>query len=171
MNVDFQTANKGGRCATTEWYTPPEVIRACGIFDLDPATSLTALKINASANQYYTLNDNGLDQNWFGRVWLNPPYKNPDLGKFMQRMAEHNNGIALVYNRCDSSWFQDYVLGVAHSILYLKKRIHFIRSDGTKGDRPGAGSVLIAYGAQNTEALSNSGMLGKLILIKNVPII
>ncbi len=170
MNTDFQTANKGGKCATVEWYTPPEIIMKCGVFDLDPATSIRAYNINHSAKKIFTLGDNGLMQRWEGRVWLNPPYKNPVLGQFMQRMANHNNGVALVYNRCDSTWFQDYVLGVAHSILYLKKRIHFIKPDGTVGDRPGAGSVLIAYGEDNTKALESSGLLGKLILIKNIPI-
>ncbi len=93
------------------------------------------------------------------------------LGQFMKRMSEHNNGIALVYNRCDSAWFQDYVLGVAHSILYLKKRIHFIKPDGTIGNRPGAGSVLIAYNYLNTEALRLSGLEGKLVKLTNIPII
>lgn len=162
MNVDFQTANKGGKCATVEWYTPPEIIKSCGTFDLDPATSEVAIKLNKSATKFYTKQDDGLAKDWFGRVWLNPPYENPVLSKFMQRMAEHNNGIALVYNRCDSAWFKDYVLGVAHSILYLKKRIHFLRPDGTKGDRPGAGSVLIAYGSHNTESLAISKLEGKL---------
>lgn len=105
MNVNFQTANKGGKCATTEWYTPPEIIKSCGSFDLDPATSTAAWIMNRSANNYYTLADNGLNQKWQGRVWLNPPYKNPDLNQFMRLMAKHNNGIALVYNHCDSAWF------------------------------------------------------------------
>lgn len=171
MKVDFQTVNKGGKCATTEWYTPPEIISACGVFDLDPATCLTAWSINKSAKTFFTLTDNGLIQTWEGRIWLNPPYENPVLGQFMKRMAEHNNGIALVYNRCDSAWFQDYVLGVAHSILYLKKRIHFIKPDGTIGNRPGAGSVLIAYNHLNTEALRLSGLDGKLVKLTNIPII
>lgn len=170
MNVDFLTANKGGKCATTEWYTPPQIIKACGDFDLDPATSLTAWNINKSAKRYFTLAENGLTQKWHGRVWLNPPYKKPELSQFMRLMAEHNNGIALVYNRCDSAWFQDYVLGAAHSILYLKKRIHFIKPDGTKGDRPGTGSILIAYGPHNTEALASSKLEGRLIELNCITI-
>lgn len=170
MNVNFQTAEKGGKSATVEWYTPQEIIQALGKFDLDPATCEAAINLNNSASQFYTKEDNGLIKGWFGRVWLNPPYANPDLKLFMQKMAGHNNGIALVFNRCDSSWFQDYVLGCADSILFLRKRINFIRPDGTKGDRPGAGSVLIAYGSKNTDALAHSGLEGKLVKLENVPV-
>lgn len=170
MNVDFQTKGKGGKAATVEWYTPPEIIRSLGRFDLDPATSEAAMKINNSAASFFTKEYDGLKQDWFGRVWVNPPYKNPYLGLFIKKLSQHNNGIALVYNRCDSAWFQDYVLDKADSILFLRKRISFIRPDGTKGDRPGAGSVLIAYGKHNTESLSNCGLEGKLVRLENIPI-
>lgn len=167
MNVNFQTAEKGGKSATNEWYTPPEIIRSLGLFDLDPSTSETALLINNSAKKYYTKEDNGLIQKWYGRVWLNPPYEKVLIVAFMKKLAEHGNGIALVYNRFDSAWFQNYVLDVADSIFFFRKRIHFIRPDGTKGDRPGAGSCLIAYGEHNTTAIEESGLNGRLVLLKN----
>lgn len=164
MNVNFQTAEKGGKSATVEWYTPPEIIRALGFFDLDPCTSDTAIKVNSSAKSYYTKKDNGLIMPWHGRIWLNPPYSNPEIGEFMRKMANHNNGIALVFNRCDSAWFHKYVLECADSLLFLRKRIYFVREDGTPGDRPGCGSVLIAYGKENTNALLDSGISGKLVI-------
>ena len=170
MNRNFETAGNGGKCATVEWYTPIEIISSLGKFDLDPATSIEAIKQNKSAPNYYTKDDNGLVKGWFGRVWLNPPYQNPDIKLFMQKMADHNNGIALVFNRCDSTWFQDYVLGRADSILFLRKRIRFNRMDGTVGDSPGAGSVLIAYGSENTDILSKSGLKGKLVRLENIPV-
>ncbi|MDR2004110.1 MAG: phage N-6-adenine-methyltransferase [Prevotella sp.] len=170
MNVNFQTAEKGGKSATVEWYTPPEFIQALGKFDLDPATCEAAIKLNNSASKYYTKEDNGLIKGWFGRVWLNPPYQNPDIKLFMQKMADHNNGIALVFNRCDSYWFQEHVLGRADSIFFLQSRIRFLRPDGTRGDSPGAGSVLIAYGEHNTEALANSGFKGKLMKLVNIEV-
>lgn len=41
MNVSFQTAEKGGKSATTEWYTPQYIIEALGgKFDLDPCAPL-----------------------------------------------------------------------------------------------------------------------------------
>lgn len=167
MNVNFQTVNKGGKSATNEWYTPPEIIHSLGKFDLDPSTSIAALSINKSADKYYTLEDNGLIQKWEGRVWLNPPYEKKLIAAFMQKLAEHGNGIALVYNRFDSAWFQKFVLDIADSLFFFRKRIHFIRPDGSKGDRPGAGSCLIAYGEHNTKAIEQSGLNGRLVLLRN----
>jgi hypothetical protein len=51
----------------------------------------------------YNKNDDGLKQEWKGRVWLNPPYSRPLIECFVKRMAEHGNGIALLFNRCDSN--------------------------------------------------------------------
>lgn len=167
MNVNFQTAGTGGKSATNEWYTPPEIIHSLGKFDLDPSTSLKALAINHSAEKYYTIDDNGLIKKWTGRVWLNPPYEKVLISAFMKKLAEHGNGVALVYNRFDSTWFQKYVLDVADSIFFFRKRIQFLRPDGTKGDRSGAGSCLIAYGEHNTKAIEQSGLNGRLVLLKN----
>lgn len=167
MNVNFQTAGKGGKAATVEWYTPPEIISSLGLFDLDPATSLEAVQINHSADRFYTKEDNGLIQKWDGRVWLNPPYTTQLIAAFMKKLAEHGNGVALVYNRFDSAWFQNYVLDVADSLFFFRKRIYFLRPDGSVGDRPGAGSCLIAYGDNNTKAIEESGLNGRLVLLKN----
>lgn len=170
MNVNFQTVEKGGKSATNEWYTPPEIIRSLGKFDLDPCTSEAAMKINNSAASFFTEKDNGLTKEWFGRVWLNPPYSSGLIKAFIKKLSEHGNGIALIYNRCDSAWFMDYVFGRADSLLFLSKRIYFIRPDGTVGKRPGAGSVLIAYGPENTKALQDCGLDGCLVRLQNAPV-
>ncbi|MCC8155431.1 MAG: phage N-6-adenine-methyltransferase [Tannerellaceae bacterium] len=170
MNVNFQTKYKGGKSATNEWYTPSEIIKSLGEFDLDPATCEKAIEINSSAKKYFTKQENGLLQPWTGRVWLNPPYPNPDIRDFMKKMAEHNNRIALVFNRCDSVWFHQYVFNSADSILFLSKRIRFINEDRKVGGSPGCGSVLVAYGKNNTEALSRCKLDGKLVFLHNAPI-
>lgn len=167
MNVNFQTAKRGGQSATNEWYTPPKIIHSLGKFDLDPSTSLEAISINHSADNFYTIIDNGLIQKWDGRVWLNPPYEKKLIAAFMKKLAEHGNGIALVCNRFDSVWFQTFVLDVADSLFFFRKRIHFLRPDGSIGDRPGAGSCQIAYGEHNTRAIEDSGLNGRLVLLRN----
>lgn len=45
-----------------EWYTPMEIIRSLGEFDLDPASSPEAFRLNRSAKKIYTAQDNGLIQ-------------------------------------------------------------------------------------------------------------
>ena len=61
-----------------EWYTPPwlleRVRRALGgEIDLDPASCSTANK-NVQAKQFFTIEDDSLNRNWNGVVWMNHPY-------------------------------------------------------------------------------------------------
>lgn len=156
MNTDFEVSDK----TTVEWYTPSEIIIPLGEFDLDPCTSDIAYSFNRSAKKYYTKEDNGLNKEWFGRVWLNPPYSQPAITQFIEKMALHNNGIALLYNRSDNQMFHSFIFPVADSIFFIKGRIKFFRPDGTRGEQPGAGSVLIAFGENNTKAIENSGLVG-----------
>lgn len=100
------------------------------------------------------------------RVWLNPPYSRPLIESFVDKMVENNNGIALLFNRCDSKMFQDVIFPNATAILFVRGRIKFYRQDGTKGDSPGCGSVLISFGEGNAEALERSNIPGKFIRLK-----
>lgn len=100
------------------------------------------------------------------RVWLNPPYSRPLIERFVEKMVENNNGIALLFNRCDSKMFQDVIFPNATAILFMRGRIKFYRPDGTQGDSPGCGSVLISFGDGNAEALEKSNIPGKFIRLK-----
>lgn len=55
-----------------EWLTPPEILSKLGSFDLDPCAPIR--RPWATAENHYTIEDNGLLKPWFGRVWLNPPF-------------------------------------------------------------------------------------------------
>lgn len=148
-----------------EWYTPPEIIRSLGEFDLDPATSETAYAMNRSAENYYTAKDDGLIQRWQGRVWLNPPYSNPLLQQFLMKMAEHNHGIALVFSKIEAKWFHDIVFEFATAVKFLYNRIQFFKSDGMKGTQPRNGSMLIAYGEKDAKILSENSLKGKFLYL------
>lgn len=148
-----------------EWYTPAEIIHSLGTFDLDPATSLDAYNLNRSAKKIYTAKDNGLVHEWEGRVWLNPPYSNPLIQQFLIKMAEHNNGIALVFAKIEAKWFHEIVLKHATAIKFLYNRIRFYKPDGTQGMQPRNGSMLIAYGRENAEILMYNTIRGKFLFL------
>lgn len=160
MNTSFERSTK----ATDEWYTPKELIDSLGCFDLDPCAPVNPLW--RTAKVMYNKNDDGLLQNWGGRVWLNPPYSRPLIELFMRKMAEHNNGIALLFNRLDSVMMQDVVLKNATSMKILRKRIRFYRPDGTQGGSPGCGSILFAFGDYNDTILRNNNLQGIYIRLK-----
>lgn len=160
MNTSFERSTK----ATDEWYTPKELIDSLGSFDLDPCAPVNPLW--RTAKLMYNKNDDGLLQNWEGRVWLNPPYSKPLIELFIQKMAEHNNGIALLFNRLDSAMMQDIILKKAISMKILRKRIRFYRPDGTQGGSPGCGSILFAFGDYNDTILRNNNLQGIYIRLK-----
>lgn len=159
MNTQFERSTH----ATDEWYTPKEIINALGKFDLDPCAPITPLW--QTAKTMYNKNDDGLNQLWYGRVWLNPPYSRPLIEQFVKRLAEHGNGIALLFNRCDSKMFQDVIFEKATAMKFLRNRIRFYRMDGTRGESPGCGSILIAFGEDNAEVLRTCDIEGKYVRI------
>ena len=87
--------------SSDEWYTPKEILDALGKFDLDPCAPIRPLW--PTAEVMYDQNIDGLSQIWEGRVWLNPPYSRPLIELFVRKLAEHGNGIALLFNRCRTS--------------------------------------------------------------------
>lgn len=57
-----------------------------GGIDLDPASCAQANDI-VRADRYYSIEDDGMTQPWFGRVWLNPPYGG-QAEHFVERFIE-----------------------------------------------------------------------------------
>jgi len=98
------------------WYTPTEVMVAVrevlGNIDLDPASCETANE-HVGADKFFTAEDNGLEQDWFGNVWLNPPYSYPAIEHFCKKaISEYREGkinqcIILVNNCTDAKWFME----------------------------------------------------------------
>lgn len=163
MNTSFEKSKN----STDEWYTPKEIIDALGEFDLDPCAPMRPLW--RTARVMYNKEQDGLKQKWEGRVWLNPPYSRPTIEHFITRMVEHNNGIALLFNRPDNKMFQNVVFPKAKGILFMKGRIKFHREDGTIGESPGCGSILVAFGEENAETLRSSNIEGRYIQVNQEP--
>ena len=139
-----------------EWLTPLEIIHSLGEFDLDPCSPV--VRPWDTAKFHYNIHDDGLQQYWNGRVWLNPPFGREAV-KWMRRMAKHGNGIALIPARTETSMFYETVWGAAHGILFVKGRPHFHYVDGRRASfNSGAPICLVAYGCENVDALHSSGL-------------
>ena len=160
MNTSLERSTR----PTDEWYTPKEIISSLGDFDLDPCAPITPLW--QTAKVMYNKNDDGLNHDWAGRVFLNPPYSRPLIEQFVRKMAEHGNGIALLFNRCDNVMFHDIIFPTATAMKFLRKRIRFYRPDGSQDASPRCGSVLIAWGEDNATAIRNCKLDGKYIRLK-----
>lgn len=119
-----------------EWYTPAPYVEAArrvmGGFDLDPASNDIANK-TIKATTYYTAETNGLDKEWRGRVWLNPPY-GPLMPKFITRLEEHyqegkvTEAVAVVNaNSLITLWFTPLW---KYIMCFPARRINFNTPDG-----------------------------------------
>jgi len=159
MNVTFEKAEN----TTVEWLTPPELVRMLGEFDLDPCTPVNPPFTHAKVN--YNINDNGLKKEWFGRVYMNPPYgKGMEL--WIEKLKIHKNGIALIFARTETKCFFNHIWDDADAVLFVKGRIKFYDIHGLQKGTPGAPSIFIAYGKENAMILEESKIEGKFIRLK-----
>lgn len=153
-----------------EWLTDPKIIKALGTFDLDPCAPVE--RPWDMAKKHYTIIDDGLSQPWTGRVWMNPPY-GVKTKTWVRRLTEHGFGIALIYARTETQTFFPWVWGCADSIFFFEGRLIFYNTDGTpcrnkktgKIECAGAPSCLIAYGRENSIAIEQSGLKGRLVYL------
>lgn len=126
------------RNSSDEWYTPAEYIllvnMVLGRIDLDPASCAYAQR-TVGATRWYGVRDDGLLQQWRGRVFLNPPYSYPLVERFTAKLiAEHDAGnvpeaICLVNNATDAAWF--HRLLDRFPACFVRGRIRFYRIDRT----------------------------------------
>lgn len=144
------------------WLTPPHILECLGVFDLDPCASVG--RPWDTALNHFTVEDDGLCREWFGRVWCNPPY-GPPMGEWLSRLADHGDGVALIFARTETRVFFDFVWDRADAVLFLKGRLKFCKPDGSVGGTAGSPSVLVAYGERNVRALEVCGLPGRLVYL------
>lgn len=157
--------HQSARMGSDEWLTPPEILEALGSFDLDPCSPIN--RPWPTAAQHYTIEDDGLSKPWVGRVWLNPPY-GAEAVRWLKRLADHGNGIALIFARTETEAFFSQVWERADGLLFIRGRLHFHYVDGRRARaNGGAPSVLIAYGLGNMLSLKMADIPGRFVALKD----
>jgi len=142
-----------------EWFTPAWIFDALDVrFDLDPCNSKGGQPANNWCAERFPMS--GLEKDWFGSVWLNPPFGSRNgIVPWLERLIDHGNGIALVPNRTATDWFQDAAEASDRMIL-IRGKVKFIDAWGHEGKSPGYGNVLLAYGQAMRTALLNANIRG-----------
>jgi phage N-6-adenine-methyltransferase len=111
---------------TDMWATPQnffDKLNAFFRFELD----VCATPENSKCKSYFTELQNGLNQDWIGTVWMNPPYGR-EIGKWVARAYAqsrlHGSTIVcLLPARTDTKWWHDYC--VKGEITFIKGRLKF----------------------------------------------
>lgn len=146
-----------------EWLTPPIIFKSLGKFDLDPCAPIK--RPWPTASKHYTIRDDGLSKPWHGRVWLNPPYGRETF-VWLERLADHGSGIALIFARTETRGFHDVIWKRAHAVFFFKGRLTFHHVSGKPAEAAAnAPSCLVSYSEADTRAIQKSGLPGHLVLV------
>ena len=135
-----------------DYYTPAWIFEKLQIqFDLDVAAPTGGCHWIPAKN-YFDQQNNGLTSNWYGNVFMNPPFSKPQL--WVNKFMDHANGIALL-PVSKSKWF-DQIWADQNAIVVLPQNLKFIDPKGSNGSIP-VHTILVAYGQTNIAALHNIG--------------
>lgn len=146
------------------WLTPPSIIRRLGSFDLDPCAAPDPRPWD-TAKRHISPPRDGLAVEWEGRVWLNPPY-GPQTSAWMERLAAHGCGSALIFARTETECWHKHVWPKARAILFLEGRLFFHRADGVRAKHnAGAPTAIVAYGEHDASLLKNAGISGYFVAL------
>lgn len=150
-----------------EWYTPGQHIelarQVLGTIELDPASSHVANQ-TVKAERFFSQETNGLEKEWAGNVWLNPPYAQPAIAQFADKMvAEWQScrvtaAIVLTHNYTDTAWFQT-LARAATAICFTRGRVRFVSPAGELA-APTQGQAFFYFGPETDIFADVFGQIG-----------
>lgn len=132
-NDNSRPAHRTQFSGDNEWYTPARYVELArtvmGTIDVDPASNDYAQR-TVKAATFYTVETNGLDKEWRGKVWMNPPYSRKLIGRFVDKAVEEyrcgrcSEAIVLTNNNTDTKWAAT-LLENATAICFTRGRVKF----------------------------------------------
>ena len=136
-----------------ELYTPKFVFESLDLqFDLDVCAPIEG-PLHTPTQAWFSKLDDGLSKDWFGRVWMNPPFSEPT--PWINKWLNHTNGFCLVpFSK--SNWFGTLWESEARSVR-LPTNTKFINTEG-KNFQIWMPVSLWAIGETNITALKMSNL-------------
>ena len=131
---------------TNEWSTPQAFFDELDKefnFTLDPC----ATSENAKCTKYFTVEDDGLKQDWSkDTVFMNPPYGR-EIKRWIKKAYEESQKgatiVCLIPSRTDTAYWHNYIFGKADDIRFIKGRLKF---GGSKNPAPFPSAIIIFKG-------------------------
>ena len=123
--------------ASDNWSTPQKTFDELNAefgFTLDVCASPE----NTKCTRFFTVQQDGLSQDWEGEIcWMNPPYGR-HIGKWVAKASIHRV-VALLPARTDTRWFHNFILDKA-KIRFIRGRLKF---GGAENSAPFPSMVVI----------------------------
>jgi site-specific DNA-methyltransferase (adenine-specific) len=142
----FWSEDKAYSSRTEEWGTPQDLFDKLNDefdFTLDPCAN----DENHKCDKYYTIEDNGLKQDWGGQtVFMNPPYGREIKYWVRKAYKESLKGavvVCLIPARTDTIYWHDYIFPYAKDIRFLKGRLRFVKGNKIGDAAPFPSAVVI----------------------------
>ncbi len=134
---------------TNEWATPQDFFDKLNEefhFTLD----VSATEENAKCKKFFTLNDDGLKQDWSKDIcWMNPPYGGHTGDWIRKAYEESTKGatvVCLIVSSTDRSYWHEFIFPYAYEIRYIRGRLKF---GVAKSTAPFASAVVIFKDSEN----------------------
>jgi phage N-6-adenine-methyltransferase len=154
-----------------EWFTPTVYVekarRVLGQLDLDPASCALAQEV-IQARHFYTVDDDGLAQDWRGAVWLNPPYAGALIAAFAGKLLDQielgnvTAAIMLTNAYTETSWFHN-LTAVSNAVCFTRGRIKFVSPHGEKC-APTNGQSFFYFGADRERFMAEFSEVGAILV-------
>lgn len=143
IDLDVHFSSKTDLWATPQYFF--DLVNAEFGFNLDVCASIE----NAKCADYFSVEVNGLSQEWIGVCWMNPPYGR-QIGAWMRKAYESSTKgatvVCLVPARTDTRWWHDYA--IKGEIRFIKGRLKF---GDSKNSAPFPSALVIFRGKGDEE--------------------
>lgn len=140
-----------------EIFTPERITaaarKAMGGIDLDPASCELANR-NVGATSYLTKEDDGLQQRWYGRVWLNHPFSRKWNSAWISKLVRSfesgdiEQACCITFASTSEAWFTPLLW---RTQCYLVPRVNYMLPDGTVYRGATKGSVVTYFGLDDSK--------------------